>query len=47
MNTDLFFQKIRTCHCISEQAEKVWAELLILKNTGKGISNYFSFSQHL
>lgn len=38
MNTDLFFQKIRTYHPLSDQAEKAWAGLLSLKKYRKGNS---------
>ncbi len=36
MNTDIFFQKIRTYHNISEQAELAWANLLIERKYKKG-----------
>jgi len=36
MNTDLFFEKIRTYHNISEQAELAWKNLLRLNEYKKG-----------
>lgn len=45
MNTALFFQKIRTYHNISEQAEKAWAELLHYKKYSKG-DNFVTIGQH-
>ncbi|MBC7950093.1 MAG: Crp/Fnr family transcriptional regulator [Chitinophagaceae bacterium] len=45
MNTDIFFQKIRTYHNISELAEKAWAELLQYKKYKKG-DNFVAIGQH-
>ncbi|PIF45929.1 CRP-like cAMP-binding protein [Chryseobacterium sp. 52] len=45
MNTDLFFQKIRTYHNISERAEKAWAELVTYKIYIKG-DNFISIGQY-
>lgn len=45
MSTDLFFQKIRTYHNISEQAELAWTELLRLKKYNKN-DNFISVGQH-
>jgi CRP-like cAMP-binding protein len=45
MNTDLFFQKIRTYHNISEQAEKAWELLLQYKKYKKG-DNFVTIGQH-
>lgn len=39
MNTELFFQKIRSYHNISENAEIAWTKLLRLKTYNKG--DYF------
>lgn len=35
MNTDIFFQKVRTYHNISQQAELAWTNLLHQKNYNK------------
>jgi CRP-like cAMP-binding protein len=45
MNTDIFFQKIRTYHNISEQAELAWKNLLQLKKYNKN-DNFISLGQH-
>lgn len=45
MNTDPFFQKVRTYFNISEQAEKAWAGLLHYKKYKKG-ENFISTGQH-
>lgn len=45
MNTELFFQKIRTYHNISEQAELAWTDLLHLKKYNKN-DNFISIGQH-
>ena len=45
MNTDLFFQKIKTYQKISEQAEKDWAELLNYKKYKKG-DNFVAIGEH-
>lgn len=44
MNIDLFFQKIRTYHNISEQAEMAWRSLLKEKMYKKG-DNLFNIGQ--
>jgi len=45
MNTDIFFQKIRTYHNISEQAELAWKNLLHLKKYSKN-DNFVTLGQH-
>ena len=45
MNTDLFFQKIRTYHHISEQAELAWTDLLLLKKYNRN-ENFVNIGQH-
>ncbi|HTE10160.1 MAG TPA: hypothetical protein VK645_04305, partial [Chitinophagaceae bacterium] len=45
MNTDIFFQKIRTYHSISEQAALAWKSLLQVKKYNKN-DNFISLGQH-
>jgi CRP-like cAMP-binding protein len=45
MNTDIFFQKIRTYYNISEEAESAWAYLFRLNKYGKN-DNFVSIGQH-
>jgi CRP-like cAMP-binding protein len=45
MSTQLFFQKIRTYHNISEQAEFAWSKLLHKKNYAKG-NHFVTEGQH-
>jgi CRP-like cAMP-binding protein len=45
MNTDIFFQKIRTYHNISQQAELAWTNLLHLKKYHKN-DNFVTLGQH-
>ena len=45
MNTDLFFQKIRTYHNISQQAELAWRNLLQQKKYSKH-DNFVTIGQH-
>jgi CRP-like cAMP-binding protein len=45
MNTDIFFQTIRTYHNISQQAEMAWTNLLHLKKYDKH-DNFVTIGQH-
>src|SRR5215212_7384062 len=45
MNTAIFFQRTRTYHNISEQAELAWTNLLYLKKYNKN-DNFVSIGQH-
>jgi len=45
MNTDLFFQKIRTYHNISAQAEMAWTNLLQQKKYNRN-DHFVSIGQH-
>jgi CRP-like cAMP-binding protein len=45
MNTDIFFQKVRTYYKISEQAEMAWKNLLQIKKYSKN-DNFISLGQH-
>ena len=45
MNTDIFFQKIRTYYNISEQAEMAWRNLLQLKKYNKN-EDFIVLGQH-
>jgi CRP-like cAMP-binding protein len=45
MNTDIFFQKIRTYYNISAGAELAWANILHLKKYNKN-DNFVSIGQH-
>ncbi|MBO9729779.1 MAG: Crp/Fnr family transcriptional regulator [Chitinophaga sp.] len=45
MNTDLFFQKIKTYHHISEEAQKAWAGLLKYRKYKKG-ENFVTMGEY-